>query len=267
MLSEADLQELRGIAFDRLLLQVWPRGRGDGHRSHKQYDDMLLAKRIGVHVNTMRDWRSGVTVPVPRTLLRVMSGLEAEFGVPSEMWAQALAISNYARGYVAPSSGARFIPLRSCARIYEDGDIRRQYGYQEVLHPVRRDSKAQLIVEVKCLLCQSVREVPLFSLRSDSVSSCKPCATRLRRCKSRSGFRGVWHDPHSNSRPWIVDEKSTGIPGSRSFRHLVAAAHYYDVCMFERYGHTLFLNFPDEYDQSNDPVFVPVQRASAGSPP
>jgi len=58
-----------------------------------------------------------------------------------------------------------------------------------------------------------------------------------------------------------VDEKSTGIPGSKSFRHLIAAAHYYDACMYERYGHTLFLNFPEEYDQSNDPVFVPVGRS------
>jgi hypothetical protein len=36
------------------------------------------------------------------------------------------------------------------------------------------------------------------------------------------------------------------------------AARWADKITYEAYGHTIFLNYPGEYDQSGDPVFVPA---------
>lgn len=260
MLTEAELQEMRGMAFDRLLLRLWPRGPRNSIGSEKGYADLLVAKRLGISLRQMRYWRAGQGVPRLSTLRRMMPYLELEFGVPSEIWLEALEISNYARGYVLADSGLRFIPSQVSAPIFPlpAKATGQRLGYWLVLRPVRRIRGSGLVVEAKCLLCQSAREVRLNNLRHGHNKACKSCAVRLWRTKKvPEGIKGA----HLNKRRrrWVVQQRETG-RRERSFSDPRDAARYYDSCMYERYGHTLFLNFPDEYDQSNDPVFVPVKR-------
>jgi transcriptional regulator with XRE-family HTH domain len=244
------------MAFDRLLLRLWPPSASP-HSGDRAYQDTYLARRIGVNRDVLMRWRRGGSVPRLSTLRRIALSLEAEFGVPAEVWMEALAISNYARRYVLARSGVAFIPARG-PELPKSGE---QFGYWVVLRFMRRRTgdAFRIYAQARCLLCASIHEVNWQSLRRrDRNYSCRPCATRLYRRKGISGLRGVHF--RSSRGNWIAVTKGlTGFP-DRIFKDPIGAARYYDACMYERYGHTLFLNFPDEYDRSSDPVFMPVGR-------
>lgn len=301
MLSEAELQELRGMAFDRLLLRLWPKRNpnrlgkcvscdctdgtiqrglcracyGRWRRGTipasvalpprlsgwQQYTDSLLAKRVGLSLKTMRDWRSGKQLPRYSTVLFAAPRLEEEFGAPGAMWVEAAAVSYHAIGCTLSRYGNGYT-RRVCIPQTREDPTGQQYGYWLVIRVVRVVAVAdpqyrstRVFVAAKCLLCGSLHEKSLYHLRADGGTRCSSCAQRIRRSgRGISGFKGV--RKYSATGKWRVED----VAPSRTFNDPVEAARYYDSCMYERYGHTLFLNFPDEYDRSNDPVFVPVKR-------
>jgi len=317
MLSEADLQELRGMAFDRLLLQVWPtpalatRGRpciscgqfpsssrglckrcygrwwngraaDDGRPIEPlpsafadQCDEILMARRIGVSRATMRHWRDGTQIPKLSTVRPVAANLESEFGIPAALWLEAAYISNCMMGWVLNESRREFIrnyahvPASTQRLRAAENLIGRQFGYWLVLDTAgvrRRGGQLYFFAKVKCLLCGEVKEGCLKEIKSGDSSKCTSCARRLASHAAirHSQFRGVGRERKKSGRYyWKVGGED--FP-RRPFSDEAEAARYYDACMYERYGHTLFLNFPDEYDRSNDPVFVPVNLEAASGP-
>lgn len=322
MLSDRDVQEFlwEGLTFNQLLLHVWPplpHTRTHG-KPRTSIDDIELAERIGVHAGTLKYWRLGQQVPAERTIRRVAPLLEAEFGVPEDIWLDAWRQS---RGEgIDPHDGRtmdlsywqRFLwNLERYRTAYGDLDVPSEYisddGYhlggairnvrtnrqfhthraeldaigflwsspREGSHgpprsPCRQQQYGWLqvvseapdrpyksgytrFVNALCLLCGELATVTFWSLEHGKVSSCQTCAGKLRALSA--GQTGASYDAYS----WRVQAMLRGKKQTkRGFRSTEDAERYADKITYEAYGHTIFLNFPDEYDQSNDPVFVPV---------
>jgi hypothetical protein len=173
MLSSALRKLLEGEEFAFVLSQVWPslvgettvcikcgqldrrrhytrglcdpcydfvrRGGGDLEDypvtyTGRKIDGIRLGKRIGVHSEVLYRWRSGQNIPARYILRRVVDNLEAEFGVPAEIWWAAREISRANR----PIRKARSVSTK-CVRGHTVLDLGQCLECRSITAKERRD--------------------------------------------------------------------------------------------------------------------------------
>lgn len=130
-----------------------------------------------------------------------------------------------------------------------------RYGWLRlVTDEIAYEKGTRRSVKVECLLCGEQSVVVRSNLNRQKA--CRSCALKLTK-KKITRMPGVYLPPKFNS--WVAKITVRGeLHYQGGFSSQEDAARWADKITYESYGHTIFLHFPEEYDQSNDPVFVAV---------